>query len=546
MFPTQRLFGLCPDWSTCKLSNCLFSSHTPKASSSTQRPPASTASTPSSSSSTVPQKRPATTAPASGLVVKKVLRTAEPQGANRGSSTSVNACWGTAAGRASGTGGASAGASTSKATLDDVPNAGPPHLPMPKSLSHTPYATRQKMVTTLYTQFLDIYTPGILPSSLRQQLAAKHALAQEEHLFSRSTKATYRNSIISALARLKKRAPARSVDETGTLEEEAERLAKAAEDEKGRLTRKRVAKFVHPVDKLRQFDYPVELPPGPGGDRPSEEGNMRTCDRCKKDFTVRGDLDSDGRQACQFHFGRMVTEKIGGQKQRVYSCCPAVAATPCQVGPHVFKDEDVAALHSRVPFIPTSSLRASLSSSASTSSPSSFDLPPAVDIVALDCEMIYTTAGMSLARVTVVSATGSTLLDEHVRPPPGVAILDLNTRFSGVQSGDIDKAVLDVPGVRRALARFVDEETVFVGHGVENDLKALRLIHEKVIDTAILFPHPNGGTWRHSLRNLAKDILRKFVQAGSDPTVGHSAKEDAETALELVRWKVRQDAAGRG
>jgi len=141
-------------------------------------------------------------------------------------------------------------------------------------------------------RFLDIYTPGILPSSLRQQLAAKHALAQEEHLFSRSTKATYRNSIISALARLKKRAPARSVDETGTLEEEAERLAKAAEDEKGRLTRKRVAKFVHPVDKLRQFDYPVELPPGPGGDRPSEEGNMRTCDRCKKDFTVRGDLDS--------------------------------------------------------------------------------------------------------------------------------------------------------------------------------------------------------------------------------------------------------------
>ena len=135
----------------------------------------------------------------------------------------------------------------------------------------------------------------------------------------------------------------------------------------------------------------------------------------------------------------MVTEKIGGQKQRVYSCCPAVAATPCQVGPHVFKvrtlvcphsqtnwdteqtphaqDEDVAALHSRVPFIPTSSLRASLSSSASTSSPSSFDLPPAVDIVALDCEMIYTTAGMSLARVTVLSGSGSVLLDEHVRPP---------------------------------------------------------------------------------------------------------------------------------
>ena len=93
-----------------------------------------------------------------------------------------------------------------------------------------------------------------------------------------------------------------------------------------------------------------------------------------------------------------------------------------------------------------------------------------------------------------------------------------------------------------------------------------------------LFPHPNGGTWRHSLRNLTKDVLRKvspplslfsvqssrakqrltktcsllffgrvaqFIQEG-DPTIGHSAKDDADAALELVRWKVKQHAAGKG
>ncbi|BGP40379.1 RNA exonuclease 3 [Rhodotorula kratochvilovae] len=486
MFPTQRLFGLCPDWSTCSLTNCLFPSHTPPKA-VPKRPPPPPAATPaaSSSSSAVPQKRAATASAGPSIVLKK---------------------------------------------------AGPPRLPMPKTLSHTPHATRQKMVTALYNQFLEVYTPGILPSSLRQQLASEHALVQEEHLFARATKATYRNAIISALARLKKRPPARGVDDAGTLEEETERMARAADEEKGRLTRKRVAKFVHAKEKLKQFDYVVDMPAGQGGDRPTEEGNMRTCDRCKNEFTVRGELSEDGRQACHFHFGRMVTEKIGGQKQRVYSCCPAVGAVPCQVGPHVFKDEDVAALHSRVAFVPTSSLRSSLFTP---------DLPPAVDLVALDCELIYTTAGMSLARLTVVSATGATILDEHIRPPPGVAVLDLNTRFSGVQREDLEKAVLDVPGVRRALAQYVDEETIFVGHGVENDLKALRLVHTKVIDTAILFPHPNGGTWRHSLRNLAKDVLRKFVQEG-DSSLGHSAKEDAETALELVRWKVKQDASGRG
>ncbi|GAA6047389.1 hypothetical protein JCM3770_001280 [Rhodotorula araucariae] len=509
MFPTQRLFGLCPDWDSCWLTNCLFPSHTP----------------PKLAPPTVPQKRPAAAPAGPGIALKKVAQAEQPREPSRTPASAP---------RHNGAAAGGTGASTSSVTLDDLPNAGPPRLPMPKTLLHTPHATRQKLVTALYNQFLEIYTPGIHPSSLRQQLASQHALAQEDHLFARATKATYRNAVISALARLKKRPPARGVDEAGTLEDEAERLARAAEEEKGRLTRKRVAKFVHSKDKLKEFDYVVELPAGTGGDRPTEEGNMRTCDRCKTDFTVRGELGEDGLHACHYHYGRMITEKIGGQKQRVYSCCPAVAATPCQVGPHVFKDEDVVTLHSRVAFIPTSSLR-------SFPTP---DLPPAVDLVALDCEMIYTTAGMSLARLTVVSATGSTILDEHIRPPPGVAILDLNTRFSGVQRDDLDKAVLDVPGVRRALAQYVDDETVFVGHGVENDLKALRLVHTKVIDTAILFPHRNGGTWRHSLRNLAKDVLQKFVQEG-DPTVGHSAKEDAETALELVRWKVKQDAAGR-
>ena len=29
-----------------------------------------------------------------------------------------------------------------------------------------------------------------------------------------------------------------------------------------------------------------------------------------------------------------------------------------------------------------------------------------------------------------------------------------------------------------------------VGHSLENDLKALRVVHAKVLDTAVLFPHP--------------------------------------------------------
>lgn len=141
------------------------------------------------------------------------------------------------------------------------------------------------------------------------------------------------------------------------------------------------------------------------------------------------------------------------------------------------QDEDPAVLHSRVPFILSSTLR-------DPSSSTSYFAP--VDVAALDAELIYTTSGMSLARLTVLSASGSVLLDEHVRPPSSSTVLDLNTRFSGVKAGEVESAVLDVAGVRRALAQFVDEKTILIGHGLENDLKALRIVHKQVIDTAIV------------------------------------------------------------
>lgn len=46
-----------------------------------------------------------------------------------------------------------------------------------------------------------------------------------------------------------------------------------------------------------------------------------------------------------------------------------------------------------------------------------------LDIVAIDCEMVYTTAGMSVARVSVVDARGDVVFDELVRPTPGVDVL---------------------------------------------------------------------------------------------------------------------------
>ena len=42
-------------------------------------------------------------------------------------------------------------------------------------------------------------------------------------------------------------------------------------------------------------------------------------------------------------------------------------------------------------------------------------------------------------------------------------------------------------------ARFLEHvaaETLLVGHALENDLRVLKVTHGRVLDTAIMFPHP--------------------------------------------------------
>lgn len=75
-----------------------------------------------------------------------------------------------------------------------------------------------------------------------------------------------------------------------------------------------------------------------------------------------------------------------------------------------------------------------------------------------------------------------------------------------------------------------------IGHGLENDLRAIRVVHTTIIDTCQLFPHPRGLPFRLALRDLVAKYLGKIIQAGGS-AVGHSSAEDAQTTLELVRHK---------
>ncbi|KAN0065851.1 RNA exonuclease 3 [Thecaphora frezii] len=477
----------------------------------------------------------------------------------------------------------------------------PPTITFKQHPSHSPISltSRQGALKTLFAAYTQLYAPFLSSGNsvvrgIGQRLAHDHALAQELQIFKDASKITYRPSSITILVGLKKRDTAVLTDyarqaeqkaaslqqdgasdgdgsaeravmgiletcpETGTALEIRSKRAQAEAKLKGKLTKQRLvnAGFLCPKGDLKKHGYMDEIPQEwrrDGGSKPDSVGEIKECSRCGKTFRVGGEMNEEGTERipqdpkeCRYHHGRKRFQRIPGQAGRtqVWMCCgrpvdsTALSDASCCLGPHVFKEEGPEDLNQREAFITTSELAASVAGDGSGAA------AEPLDIVALDCELSYTTAGMSLTRLTLISEEGAVILDELVRTR--AQVIDYNTRFSGIHADEYERdAVLDLAGVRRAMAQFVSPDTILVGHGLENDLRALRLVHTNVVDTALLFQHPRGPPYRMALRDLTSQHLGKIIQA-SGAHVGHSSAEDAQMALELVRFRIGSVGAEPG
>ncbi|KAJ5192374.1 hypothetical protein N7449_008516 [Penicillium cf. viridicatum] len=156
--------------------------------------------------------------------------------------------------------------------------------------------------------------------------------------------------------------------------------------------------------------------------------------------------------------------------------------------------------------------------------------------IVLDCEMIETTVCTSeLAFITAIDfLTGEVLINSYVTPTAPVT--NWLTPVSGITQEKMDAAIAEGNAfvsnadARGGLRKFLNHETVLIGHALQHDLRTLSLIHGRIVDTSVItseavFPNVSSKTtlpriW--GLETLAKELIgieiRGCLQAWAEKT----------------------------
>ncbi|RFU35492.1 hypothetical protein B7463_g856, partial [Scytalidium lignicola] len=253
-----------------------------------------------------------------------------------------------------------------------------------------------------------------------------------------------------------------------------------------------------------------------------ELASLRKCKNC-------GVAQRKASFICRFHRG------TAGTKQRqvgpkIYSCCGMASKGCISLSTHYYAnlDPQVAVRYQSYAYTPPAS-------------PSK----PKFQAVVLDCEMAHVKGGG--AEVIFLSAvdfiTGAVLLNHYVRPER--IILDWSTRIHGITRFEVDaaaargEALLGWNGAREALWRLIDESTILVGHALRNDLDVLRLIHPRIVDSAILTREAVGEARQWGLDTLCRELLHIKFRDNKKST--HDCMEDVLATRDVVLWCIQHE-----
>lgn len=410
--------------------------------------------------------------------------------------------------------------------------------------SKIPANIRSTYLNMMIDQCINIYLSAV----------DAYARAQHEELATSkkcSTVQIYKNSAVLTISRLKKelqecngvkksgsdcnafqKLPQGISGKTGSdgswsIESKNKRLIDSKEFNGAKLY-SNIKKWVLTEEQLESNGFPRLHPNGQKGKakiyvqnrQKPPIGNIRMCCRCKKEFMIDKKGFAAVKEECIYHPNNKY--RVRGEAR--YQCCSQDGMSDgCCVAPsHVHEYLDYDNLKGYVRTLPPEKITDDYG------------------VYSLDCEMCYTTHGLDLTRVTVINSACKVIYESLVKPIH--PIVDYNTRYSGITEEDMAEVKTTLLEVQAAMLAMFSSKTILIGHSLESDFKALKLIHDTVIDTSVLFPHKMGPPYKRALRNLSSEHLKKIIQNSVD---GHDSAEDATVCMELIHYKLKEDLKTR-
>ena len=164
---------------------------------------------------------------------------------------------------------------------------------------------------------------------------------------------------------------------------------------------------------------------------------------------------------------------------------------------------------------------------------------PRFRAVILDCEMagIANGAGEAIFLCAADYVTGAVLLNRFVCPRE--KITQMRSSIHGISKSALDAAISQGQALsgweeaRTELWKYIDDNTILVGHALEHDLDALRMIHPRVVDSGILSRNAVGiHRIRWGLKTLCPELLNFEIRKNKGGI--HDCLEDVLATREVV------------
>ncbi|CAH3173769.1 unnamed protein product [Porites evermanni] len=394
-----------------------------------------------------------------------------------------------------------------------------------------PQNQRQRYLDRIVDECLRIYPT--------EKEAFEKALKEEQALYERSTRRqVYLNLCVNAIKKLREmkpqELPVTSPVETETITRVAvtktlpsgavvistkspakqdQPVTTASNDLTEELMYDFLSKYLMSEEDLVENGYPRPCQSTPGKavfkankESPSKDSSRRICCRCGKPYVVLEDGEYLRKEDCIYHAGKLYRRR----GEQSYSCCQGDAGSPgCCVGKVRLDVQCVTRCPvSRLVYSPGSSTNV-ITWKISTR------------------DRGITILGSQLTGLARWSCNRKVDFSSPPIPPKNVVGFD-TSRIGSISVVSLRDVINPPKELRRILLLIFNDLQFFFS----------QLIHSKVVDTSIVFPHRLGPPYKRALRNLMADYLKKIIQ---DSVEGHDSHEDARACLELMRWKVKED-----